>query len=388
MHVYIHIPFCVKKCAYCNFYSVALHDAKSRESLSTLAEYTNNLINEIKLCADPTLFFQNILPSTLFIGGGTPSLLPLKSIRKIYDTVLSGFDINEISEFTIEANPESMTLGKVFGLPNTGINRISIGIQSLNDDILKFLGRIHNRETGLLALQLAFDVGIENISADLIYGIPGLTNQMLKQDIETLVNLGVKHISLYSLTIEEGSKFWEDVKQHNLTLPSSDKLAEQYYSASELLKELGFSAYELSNFALPGYECQHNMAYWLGESYLGFGPSAHSYHNFSRWANVSNLKEYNALIGSGKVPLAFKEDLTPIQQLEELIMTRLRTLKGVNIIDIDSIFRDAVIENAKPLIDNGILEIYQNYLRLRDNSRLLADGVAAKLITAVDNESN
>jgi len=400
MHIYIHIPFCIRKCSYCGFYSVIFN-----QELKCC--FIDSLINEIDIYGHHFLDRNKLdcvdnLHNTLYIGGGTPSLLEFKDSQAIVNALNKSFAISAFDEFTIETNPDSLTESKLDGYRKLGVNRVSIGIQSLNDNILNSLGRVHDSAQAQNALQIAAGSGIRRISADLIYSIPGLETASFLKNIERVIELGATHISLYSLTVEPGTKIEKDVLSNKVRIPDTDTIAAQYYAASESLESLGFAAYEVSNFAQAGEESQHNMAYWTGESFFGFGPSAHSFCKNIRWANTLDVSKYIDAFSSEKLrigdshfgnnpesflkkaglPLDFAETLTRKDRITEIVMLGLRLRKGFSI-DTLGDFAKTIIDTATPLFKNGILLYDGKSIKLAPGKRLLADAVAVKLVEII-----
>ncbi len=379
-YFYIHIPFCRRQCRYCAFYSVKYN--------SELVEpFLKSLKNEISLVSQN--FKNEIENGTIFFGGGTPSILHTEAIAQIISIVREKFHIENFIEATLECNPESISRNKFEKLRSAGINRISIGVQSLNDKILKFLGRVHNSEQALDAIDAALAAGFENIGADLIYGIPRQTQRQIIGDIEKILSHNIKHISLYSLTVEKNTPLAKSVVAGEIIMPSSDEIAERYYSAAEFLSSAGFVNYEVSNFALDGYESRHNLAYWLGENYLGFGPAAHSFFDNERWHNVKSVKKYISRLHIGETPIDFRENLGGAEQFEEYIMLRLRLSKGFSIDEaaaILSIDVEKLWNILKKFIEDGIMFKNGDVVALHDKKRLLADGIATNIVKEILNE--
>ncbi len=338
--------------------------------------------------------------NTLYIGGGTPSLLEFEDFSVIANALKESFAISAFDEFTIEANPDSLTESKLDGFYKLGANRISIGIQSLDDGILNYLGRVHDSKQAQNALQIAVGSGIDRISADLIYGIPELETDSFLKDIERVIELGATHISLYSLTVETGTQLEKKVLSGKIKMPETDTIATQYYAASELLDFYGFASYEVSNFAPASEESLHNMAYWTGESYFGLGPSAHSFCKNMRWANAPDVSKYIDAFSSRKCRrddshfgdnpekvgvqnfehlLDFAEILTRKARIAEIVMLGLRLRNGFSINALGD-YAEKIIDTATPLFENGILIYDGKNMRLASGKRLLADAVAAKLV--------
>lgn len=310
---YIHIPFCKRKCNYCTFISYPKTELCSK--------YIDSLLTEIK-----TNYKGEVL-KTLYFGGGTPSLLNIKYFEKILSYI--NFDMN--TEITVEINPESTDEKFLKNLYKLGVNRLSVGVQDFNDDILKIIGRKHNSKQAIDIIKTAQDTGFSNISGDLIYGLPTQTKEMFENSLKKMFELNIQHISLYGLKIEKGCYFHNHIPQN---LPDDDMQAEYYLSAIRICEQNSFEHYEISNFAIKGFESRHNLNYWKNQNYYGFGCSASGYEGNIRYYNETNLEKYI------KNPLKkLKQDiLTPKQQLEEEIFLGFRKCNGINVQKINEKF--------------------------------------------------
>lgn len=308
---YIHIPFCKSKCGYCSFVSFSKLDLKS--------EYLNALKSEVKH------FYEDEVLNTLYFGGGTPSLLTVSEFANL----LRVFNVNNSTEITAELNPEDVNYEYLRRLYDLGVNRLSFGCQTFNDDILKQIHRRHDSAKVFEAVEDAKKSGFKNISLDFIYGLPNQTSEMFYEDLRRAVNLGIQHISLYGLKIEEGSYFYKNMPEN---LPDDDIQADMYLGAVELLTKIGFNHYEVSNFSIKGYESKHNLTYWNNEEYYGFGVGAHGYKNGVRYANFETLEEYL------NNPFSRKDSklLTIQEKLEEEIFLGFRKMSGINIEQINT----------------------------------------------------
>ena len=308
--VYIHIPFCKQKCAYCDFVSFA-----DKERLTDA--YLDALENEMALCTGEKA-------DTIFIGGGTPSILKPNQISRLTKAVFDNFDTAKDCEFTIEANPGTLDEAKMTAMLEGGINRISVGVQSFNDAELKKIGRIHDAETAYNTILSLKKTGFNNINLDLMTALPSQTMDSLKNTLKTAVSLPVTHISAYSLIIEDGTPLEKEYSKGTLALPTEDEDREMYSYTIDFLTRNGFNQYEISNFAKKGYECRHNIKYWTFEPYIGLGVAAHSFDGESRAYNTDNLEEY--LSGSEKQTIS----LTQKDRISEFIITGLRMNKGIS----------------------------------------------------------
>ena len=387
MHIYIHIPFCRRKCRYCAFYSVP-----SRVNDG----YIPALVNEIRFYSQIYDIFSGDY-DTLYIGGGTPSLLSADQISEVVSSVKRYFRLSP-AEFTVEVNPESFTRDFADAILSLGANRVSIGVQSFFDDDLRFLGRIHSAEQSRRAIEIAKTYSFPEISVDIIYAIPGMTPKKLLENLKIALEYGVVHISMYALTPEEGTPLWQDVRTGKVALPGEDAISEQYLAALKHLSACGFVPYEVSNFALPGHFCRHNIAYWEHRRYIGLGASAHSFSGKCRWANLSDvekyvrfwLKNFDLKIPQNDfnfcrvahdlgLPIDFCEELTDGKIAAEKVMLGLRTMWGVNLADLGK-FAEPVKRRANALIHNGILIYQGERIWLNPEKRLLTDKIALELV--------
>ena len=321
--IYLHIPFCVRKCAYCDF--VSFPNGSVPES------YADALLTEIELVSRggsyPAAF------DTVFFGGGTPSLLTGDQMRRIMSALRECFDIRADAEISMEANPGTVTPEKLAAYREAGINRLSIGLQSTHDTLLREIGRIHSVDQFLTTLKNAREAGFSNINVDLMHGLPNQTIPQYLDSINTVCDLGVQHISAYSLILEEHTPLYDCVERGEIAAPEEDLVADMQDEGIDLLEERGYHRYEISNFARDGFECRHNLNYWQNGEYLGFGIAAHGVvrdRKWTRYANVDNLEEYNRLIARGKRPLAETIRLSPRDEMFECVMLGLRLIRGVD----------------------------------------------------------
>lgn len=379
-HFYVHIPFCRRKCCYCGFYSVVPRGGVVEKFCKALKDE----IFLLSLAED----IESDCPATIFFGGGTPSILEAQQIGDIVNNIRTLLNVNEFLEITVEANPESISQEKLIALLDYNVNRISIGIQSLSDERLHFLGRIHNSEQAIEAIRNAKSVGFDNINCDLIFGIPGQSANDFVAELMQLIDMGVKHISLYALSLEKNTPLYNDVSTGKIEVPNDDAKAEIYYSAEEFLGKSGFCAYEVSNFAISGYECAHNIAYWTGENYLGFGPSAHSFSGECRWSNLNSVGEYMRTLSYGALPKINYERLTQYEKFVETVMLGLRLKDGFSLSEAASFLEklddSQIVAAVRELIDEDIVKISGDRLYIAAGNRLLADGIATKIIGAID----
>lgn len=370
--IYIHIPFCKSKCIYCDFYSVAGQDDR-------IEIFVNVLINEIKTCPIDTNKWSF---DTIFIGGGTPSLLNAHQMENIITALNNKYDLSKIREFTIEANPGEAPKEKLKDFFSLGINRLSIGVQSFQTELLQFLSRIHSAEDVFRTFKSARNAGFENINCDLIYNIPRQSLDDWQDDINTLVNLNPEHISAYSLTVEQNTKLHELVHNKTIIMPV-DELHQQFNAItySTLLKN-NYAQYEISNYSKSKKECLHNLHYWENDLYLGFGPSAHSYNGKKRWNNYSNLDKYIILLENGKSPIETFDIITEIKQINEIIGFGIRMTKGFDISRIPAHLRtqfQTQLKQAQIKFPKMIIE-ENNRIKLTQKGMNFADAIAVELL--------
>lgn len=322
MELYIHIPFCKKKCDYCDFYSIMPCEKNN------LNNYIPSLLKEITLAWKK---YKDREITTIFIGGGTPSLLTNYQLDSIFETLKNSFNLSKVEEVTIESNPESITDNFLKHCIDLGINRISIGVQSLLDDNLKAVGRIHDKKTALESLKLA-NKYFDKISADLIIGLPYDTEEIVRNEIKELAQY-VNHMSCYELMLNKDTKLFTNIKEKKISIPNDDEIASLFDIAIDELQKNGFTRYEVSNFSKT-HICKHNMGYWDREEYLGFGPSAHSFikdETEYRFANVDEINQYiNIVSNKNTYPLMDIEILSKKDIEEEKIFLSLRTTKGIS----------------------------------------------------------
>lgn len=327
-------------------------------------------------------YLANEKIETIYFGGGTPSLASSYDLNRIVNSIDRYFSITRNPEITLEANPDDLTPEKLSEFKTLGINRLSIGIQTWDDSILKFINRAHSSSQSRIALEHTKKIGFENISLDLIFGIPGQTLEMVRKDVETMLAYSPKHISTYSLTVEGKTAFYNWKQKGKFQEIPDDQIAEQYHLIMNTLNDAGYDHYEISNFAKPGYASIHNTNYWKGIKYLGIGPSAHSYDGASRQHNVSNNSRYLKSINSGKIPFE-KEVLSRKDQINEFIFTSLRTRWGCDVTELKNRFNFDLLKSNETYIQQlkrqNLLAIDGDILRLTNNGKLLADKIISDL---------
>ena len=341
--IYIHIPFCAIKCMYCDFYSIA-----DREN--SIPKFIEAITQEIEQCE---IDVSDWTFDTIFIGGGTPSLLEANSIELLLSRLHDKYDLANIKEITIEANPGEAPKDRLKAFKEMGINRISIGVQSFQPDILKFLTRIHDQSQIFETYDNARNAGFENINCDLIYSIPGQTWTDWSEDLNTINTMNPEHISAYTLTAEKGTELFSMISQNAITMPNKGQESNWFLKTHEFLETNGYAAYEVSNFSKPGYECIHNLHYWNIDPYLAFGPSAHGFDGQSRWNNTRSLDIYIDKVLARESAISMEEKLSLTDRLNEKIGFGIRMTRGIDLKDIPNKYQN--------LFNNNIKELKQKY---------------------------
>ena len=370
--IYIHIPFCKVKCIYCDFYSIT-----KRESEISL--FTEKLIKEIDLYADkyPTQWQIN----SIFFGGGTPSLMPSNDINQILEKLYSKFNFSKNIEISLETNPGEAPLNRLREYYNIGVNRLSIGFQSFQPNLLKFMGRLHLPEDSYKTYANARKAGFTNINADLIFDIPGQTLDIWKKDLEELVKLSPEHISAYSLTVEKQTALFKLVQSGKIKLPEESIDIAMFLHTRKYLKKKKYISYEISNFSKNNnFQCQHNLHYWNLNPYLAFGPSAHGYDLKKRWWNVRSIDSYYNSIDKKILPIEGKEIITKTNNINELIFNGLRLSRGIPMLKLKNLLNkefDSFIKNS--LNKWKELKIKDQHLMLDEEGTLIADEICSDL---------
>ena len=367
--IYIHIPFCKHACHYCNFH------------FSTTQRLRPELVNAI--CHEAILrkpYLQEEV-ATVYFGGGTPSICTIDELQQILQTLQANFTLQADAEITLEANPDDISIEKLQAWKQLGINRLSIGVQSFDNADLQWMNRAHNAQQALQSIQLATGF-FDNITIDLIYGSPALTDEQWLNNIHTAINLGVTHLSCYALTVEPRTALHKLIEKKQLPDVDADKQARHFEILVNTATAAGFEHYEISNLAKPGYRSKHNSSYWQGKDYLGLGPSAHSFNSSTRQWNVANNALYLQQILKGIIPCEV-EQLSTTDQLNEYIMTSLRTVEGLSLQRVQQQFGEPAAQRLLQSVakwqqsQHAVVE--NNNIRLTKEGRFLADGIAASL---------
>jgi oxygen-independent coproporphyrinogen-3 oxidase len=373
--IYIHVPFCVKKCSYCDFYSIT--------DLEKIPSFVHALALEIKM--------TDALPSdvnTIYIGGGTPSLLDPEKVEYFIDAIYNRFCVISSPEVTMEINPGTVTHKKLTGYRKAGINRINIGVQSFSDQFLSFLSRIHTVDEAVSCVKMARRAGFENIGLDLIYGLPEQTEKLWQSDLESAIKLKPEHLSCYMLTYEPGTPMTKDLINKRFKALSENDTSELFDFTSQFLEENGYLHYEVSNFASSRKTRSiHNRKYWFHAPYIGFGPAAHSFIDNRRYWNVRSVNTYMQRIQTGKRPVAETETLDPKQQMMEVIYLRLRCAEGICMADFESRFNVCFNQLFGHVVDlfepKGFIKIVDGHCRLTPSGMRFSDSIAARFIEEI-----
>jgi oxygen-independent coproporphyrinogen-3 oxidase len=373
--IYIHIPFCKKACTYCDFH------------FSTSLKYVDEMVDAI--CLEIVKKKDRITDQvgTIYFGGGTPSILPAKHFEKIFNTITKNFSVSSDAEITIEANPDDLTGAKISELRQLPVNRFSIGIQSFFEEDLIWMNRAHNAIEAETCIKRSQDAGFENLSLDLIYGYPLLTDSKWLQNINKAIEFETPHISAYSLTVELKTALANAIKRGKDIPLNDEQSASQFLTLIDKLKEGGFEHYEISNFAKPGKYAVHNTNYWRGVTYLGIGPSAHGFNGNVRYLNVANNAAYLSSMELGKIPETI-EELDLYDRFNEYVMTSLRTMWGTSLHKIEheygKFFLADTLKTMKSFIERQWLIHEDNHLKLTTDGKLFADYIASELFLSAE----
>lgn len=367
--IYIHIPFCKTKCHYCNFYSLAS------------SRYFNEVIDAVvKELALRKAFIGDMPVDSIYFGGGTPSLMQQKHLEKIMAACYTHFDVQDTAEITLEANPDDLSFEKAQMLAGQHINRLSIGVQSFNDHELQFLNRVHDSRQAIHSIKEVQRAGFDNVTIDLIYGIPGSTSATWHNNLSQAAQLRIPHLSCYALTVEPATAFDRFIRKGTMPPPDEEQFLEQFDILMDMAATHGYEHYEVSNFCVDGQYARHNTAYWFGSPYLGLGPSAHSYDGNRRTWNIAHLKKYVDGVTSGK-PVMESETLTATQKYNEFIMTRLRTKWGVSADSLQEHFSKTFVRHFHHVLQkysgSDLITYKDGTLQLSRKGIMVSDAVIA-----------
>lgn len=370
--LYIHIPFCDHKCVYCDFYSITKFDEMDRYAAAL----------EIEMKHYAALFSSSHYFTSVFFGGGTPSLMPPRLIEGIINSLHKFFNISADAEITLETNPGTVNFETLKSFKSSGINRISIGIQSFDDEDLKFLTRVHNSKEAITTVRQAAEI-FTNINIDLIFNLPNQTKEKWLLNLEQAINLPVSHISAYSLILERGTILNKLVKEKKVTISDEDYDAQLYGLTIDFLTSRGFNHYEVSNFTKVGHECRHNNHYWRYNNYLGFGTSAHSFMNNERWNNFRSLRLYMESVAEDSTAVASRESISAESSHDEYVMLALRS-KGLDLNEYETMFANKIIINSAKLIEDLIAKKYlykeKGLLKLTGKGYCICDEILVKIL--------
>jgi oxygen-independent coproporphyrinogen-3 oxidase len=371
--LYIHIPFCVQKCPYCGFYSTGYSSAAADRFLDALEREALTRASRIR---------QRVI-DTIYIGGGTPSVLSVPQTQRLMRSVRSAFTIARDVEWTVEVNSNSADTERLTAWRDGGANRLSIGMQSLDNGVLGSLGRVHTAEQAREVYARSRSLGFGNVSIDLMYGIPGQTEAQWTNTLASVLEMRPEHVSVYSLSLDEGSRFSAEAAAGRFALPDDDRTAAMYEQAAALLMRYGYERYELSNFALPGRACRHNSNYWARGEYFGLGPGAWSFLDGSRYRTVPDVPAYTEYLLAGKPAIDFTEAPGPLDAVRETMMLGLRTALGVDVeritCGLDAVSRTRLEQTIRSLVQAGLLCDQEGRIVLTDRGILLSNEVLARL---------
>lgn len=372
--IYVHIPFCKKICSYCDFYKIV-----APENKKPLIEA---VIRELNTRAD-YLGAEKI--GTIYLGGGTPSVLSVNETESIISAIYKKFRVEENCEITSELNPDDVDFSYMTGLKSAGINRISLGIQSWRDPDLKMLNRRHDSARAAKALTDTFNAGFNNVTIDLIYGLPGMTTSDWEANLDRSLEYEIKHLSAYHLTIEPSTAFWKMKEQGLIEEPDEEESNSQFSLLIDKMDAAGFIHYEISNFGREGYFSRHNTSYWQQVNYLGIGPSAHSFNGYSRQWNVKNVEEYISAVNSGSI-FYEKEELDTRTRFNEYIMTSLRTMWGIDLEYVENSFEkegyDYILNLSGKFRQYGLMKLDKKNLVLTDQGKMISDNIISEFMMA------
>ena len=369
--IYLHIPFCKQACNYCDFHFST--------SMKMKVDFVKAIIQEIELRKD---VFANKFISSIYFGGGTPSLLSKEELDMIFEKLYKSFTINADAEITLEANPDDLNFDKILQLKDTPINRLSIGVQSFRDEDLKYMNRAHTAIEALNSIKMAQDSGFQNITIDLIYGTPGMSNEVWKYNLRKSFALNLPHISSYALTVEEKTPLYYQILKKNIDPVDEQQSADQFKILIDEMLRYGYEQYEISNFCKDNSYSKHNTSYWKKDHYLGLGPSAHSYFGNSRFWNLSNNVKYIKALSASQLPLV-KENLNTQDMYNEYVMTSLRTKWGCSLIEIEKDYSRSYLNFFKVQIKghemNGYIIENKGVYTLSEKGKLIADRITSDL---------
>jgi len=370
--IYIHIPFCKRRCIYCDFFSTTQSEKKPT--------YIHALCQELEIRKD---YLQGEDIETIYLGGGTPSQLSLEELESIFTTIYNIYKVKEDAEITLEANPDDLTTAYISKLRRLPINRISMGIQTFQEETLKLLHRRHTAQQAIEAFQRCRNAGFQNISIDLMYGLPNETLETWREDLKKALSLYPEHISAYHLIYEEGTTLWNLREQHQVEEADEELSVTLFKTLIDELTQAGYQHYEISNFCLPGLHSRHNSSYWTGKKYLGCGPSAHSFNGLSRQWNVASLEAYLNGMSLGKPDYEI-EELDLYTRYNDFVITSIRTCRGMSLSHLHTEYGEELyrycLRMAKSYLEQGLLEKKGDNLKLTPKGIFISDGIMSDLL--------
>ena len=367
---YVHIPYCIKRCGYCDFNTYTPNELQDGATLEIVSnDYIDAVLKELE--SAPT----DAVP-TIFFGGGTPSLLPAADLGRVISAIRDRNGLADDCEITLEANPDSVTPEKMRQYLDAGFNRISFGMQSAVPHVLETLDRTHNPANVAKAVEMARDAGFSSVSVDLIYGTPGESLEDWQRSIESALSLGVDHISAYALIVETGTKLAAQIKRGDISMPNDDLMADMYLLVNQMCNQAGLQWYELSNWSKSGHECRHNIAYWENKNWWGLGPGAHSHIDGKRFWNLKHPTTYKSKLFGGESPILDSEILTKEQMRDESIMLAIRMRDGIDI----SNLTPTQLERIESYRESGHVSMVDKHLQLSPQGRLIADRIVRELV--------
>ena len=370
--LYIHIPICISRCRYCDFYKLTPREWED------VTLFIQCLALEFKRLP------QDFAPETVFIGGGTPTALEPKDLAALFDCIHGSINLSNVTEFSSEANPGTLTPEKLEIMRDGGVNRVSIGVQSFNDKALRLLGRIHKADQAVDGFHMLREAGFDNVNIDLIQSIPGMTPEDILNDARRLTELSPEHISYYNLIYEPGTPMTKDRDAGRIIPPGDDEEADNYFAVKSLLESAGYGHYETSNFCRPNQPCRHNLLYWQGGEYFGCGPSAHSHWNGARYGNVRDLQAYCDRLLNDEAPFDELERLTGDEKAREILVMWLRLTEGVDLLAFERLTGRSVDvlcgATVDDLVEEQLLERKNNHLALTKNALFISNSVFSELV--------
>ncbi len=370
--LYLHIPFCKQACHYCNFHFST--------NLQRKGEMVEALLVELEIQRH---YLQGAPLTSIYFGGGTPSLLSASELERLFEKIYALHRVDSGAEITLEANPDDLSPDKLRALRDSPVNRLSIGVQSFSEADLRYMNRAHSATEAHACIENALAAGFDNLTADLIYGAPTTGDAQWAYNVRTMIGLGIPHVSAYSLTVEDRTALAHMVQKGKTSAPDEDAAARQYQFLMDAMESAGYVHYEISNFAREGWYARHNSSYWLGEPYLGIGPSAHSFNGGSRQWNVANNAKYiSRMLVDGNDPSEKwyeTETLTPVQQYHDRLLTGLRTIWGFDPASSPSPMKEYFLEQVRPFLQQGLVEFHHGSYRLTRSGKFLADRITVGL---------